>query len=68
MSAYKYKEIFLGVLDFNWECQNEIEDIIEHLNWLKELGVTHIDLQINLDDDIEPLYYKRIIDYNELKG
>ena len=66
-TEYIIKEIILPDFDFDYDSAHSIDEFIEHFNWLKEMGVTEIRLDIDLDDCIEPQYGRKVIDYEKAK-
>ena len=64
---YIIKEVILPDFDFDYDSAHSIDEFIEHFNWLKEMGVTEIFLDIDLDGCIEPRYGRKVIDYEKAK-
>ena len=66
-TEYKIKEIILPDFDFDYDSAHSIDEFIEHFNWLKEMGVTEIFLEIDMYDCISPQYGRKVIDYEKAK-
>ena len=66
-TEYKIKEIILPDFDFDYDSSHSIDEFIEHFNWLKEMGVTEIFLEIDMYDCISPQYGRKVIDYKNSK-